>query len=112
MRLFCYGTLQLPHVQLKTFGRLLNGHPASLPGYRVDRIEIFDAAVVAASGEHFHPILRRSKSLEQAVCGSVFALSEAELTAADAYEVDAYQRVEATLADGSVCWIYAAADNY
>ncbi len=110
MRLFSYGTLQLPQVQLETFGRLLKGEPASLPGYCVDTIEILDAAVVETSGKRYHPILQRSPHSAQPVTGTVFELTPAELVAADSNEVDAYHRVEAVLADGSSCWIYAAAD--
>ena len=38
--LFSYGTLQLETVQLKTFGRLLNGTKDTLIAYSVSRIEI------------------------------------------------------------------------
>lgn len=110
MRLFSYGTLQLPQVQLETFGRLLKGKPASLPGYCIGTVELLDTAVVEVSGERFHPILERSTDSVQPVAGPVFELTPEELIAANSYEVDAYQRVEAVLTDGSVCWIYTAAD--
>ena len=40
--LFSYGTLQLPAVQLATFGRLLAGSADLLPGFRLDMLEITD----------------------------------------------------------------------
>jgi len=109
-RLFSYGTLQLTQVQQATFGRLLSGAPAELPGYAIGELEITDPAVLATSGERFHPILRLSNDWGTVVTGTVFELSDAELAAADSYEVDDYQRREARLSDGSLCWIYAAAD--
>jgi hypothetical protein len=36
----------------------------------------------------------------------VFDLTEEELTATDAYEVDVYARVEAVLESGRSAWIY------
>lgn len=36
----------------------------------------------------------------------MFALTSAELAAADEYEVDAYVRVEVTLASGARAWAY------
>jgi len=109
-RLFSYGTLQLAQVQLATFGRLLNGTAAQLPGYLVGQLEITDPAVLATSGERFHPILRTTSAAGAAVDGSVFELTDTELAAADRYEVADYQRREALLGDGSRCWIYAAAE--
>ena len=34
--LFTYGTLQLEEVQLATFGRVLEGRPDALVGYRLE----------------------------------------------------------------------------
>src|SRR5688500_3830955 len=42
--LFSYGTLQQADVQTRLFGRLLQGEPDTLPGYRVVPIEIRDEA--------------------------------------------------------------------
>ncbi len=109
-RLFSYGTLQLAQVQLATFGRLLDGQTAQLPGYLIGQLEITDPAVLATSGERFHPILRRTTAAGAVVDGTVFEISDAELAAADRYEVADYQRREALLEDGSRCWIYAAAE--
>jgi len=49
-RLFSYGTLQDPAVQLANFGRRLGGQPDALPGFRRDLIEIIDPAVLRTSG--------------------------------------------------------------
>ncbi|WP_342342087.1 hypothetical protein [Pseudoalteromonas lipolytica] len=52
-KLFSYGTLQYKQVQLDTFGRLLEGQPATLTGYIVGEIEITDPAVLKSSGQRF-----------------------------------------------------------
>ena len=69
VRLFSYGTLQLPSVQLATFGRR------------------------RTSGSDFHSILVATSNPSDLVEGMVFSISEAELLNADDYGVDDYQRV-------------------
>ena len=108
--LFSYGTLQQPEVQLSTFGREVDGHPDAIVGFDLHYVTITDPEVVAASGSDRHPILRRSASPDAAVTGTVFSLSAAELAAADAYEVDAYQRIRVPLRSGPHAWVYAFAD--
>jgi len=108
-RLFSYGTLQLPAVQLATFGRRLDGHADRLPGYRLEQLAIQDAAVVATSGKTHHPIVSPSNTPGDGVEGAVFAITPAELAHADAYEVDDYRRDRVTLASGLQAWAYVDA---
>lgn len=105
-RLFSYGTLQLESVQRATFGRLLDGAPDALVGFRQDLVEITDRDVLAKSGERFHPIVTRSGDAADRVAGMVFEVMPEELAAADAYEVSDYERVEAHLASGLKAWVY------
>ncbi len=107
--LFSYGTLQLEEVQLASFGRKLEGQADALPGYCQTMLEITDPAVLATSGEKFHPIVTPSGDPADAVPGQVFRISAAELAAADAYEVDDYQRIEVTLRSGIRAWVYVKA---
>ncbi|MFJ3303838.1 gamma-glutamylcyclotransferase [Streptomyces sp. NPDC086549] len=102
---FSYGTLQLPEVQISQFGRLLDGSPDALPGHRMTTIQITDPAVIKASGTDRHPLAVVSPDLEDAVEGQVFAISDAELAATDAYEVDDYARVWVTLRSGIRAWV-------
>jgi gamma-glutamylcyclotransferase (GGCT)/AIG2-like uncharacterized protein YtfP len=106
VRLFSYGTLQLPSVQQATFGRLLQGEADALLGYRRTMVKIDDPQVVATSGESYHPIVEASGDANDRVDGTVFAISAEELARADEYEVDDYQRVEAALASGRQAWVY------
>jgi gamma-glutamylcyclotransferase (GGCT)/AIG2-like uncharacterized protein YtfP len=105
-RLFSYGTLQQENVQLATFGRLLEGAPDALVGFRQDMVEITDPDVLAKSGKRFHPIVTRSDNETDRVAGTVFLITPEELSAADAYEVADYERVEAPLASGLRAWVY------
>jgi len=104
--LFSYGTLQQPEVQLANYGRLLTGAPDALRGYRLGALAISDPHVIALSGKAVHTIARSSGSPEDRVEGTLFEISEDELAATDAYEVDVYARIEVTLASGKIAWVY------
>jgi gamma-glutamylcyclotransferase (GGCT)/AIG2-like uncharacterized protein YtfP len=109
VRLFSYGTLRQENVQLATFGRRLDGAPDRLPGYATALLEITDPQVLATSGERFHPIVRRTGDPADSVAGIVFAVTPAELEAADTYEVSDYRRVTVRLASGIEAWVYVKA---
>ena len=104
--LFTYGTLQLPEVQLDTFGRLIPGEDDVLRGYRLEWAEIDDERVVQLSGTDAHPILRRTDDSRDRVFGRVLFLTPEELDAADEYEVSLYRRVSVSLASGARAWVY------
>jgi gamma-glutamylcyclotransferase (GGCT)/AIG2-like uncharacterized protein YtfP len=104
--LFSYGTLQLREVQLGTYGRELDGSPDTLTGYRLAALKISDPNVVALSGKAVHSIARATADPSDRIPGVVFKLTEAELAATDAYEIDVYARVEVTLESGSLAWVY------
>jgi gamma-glutamylcyclotransferase (GGCT)/AIG2-like uncharacterized protein YtfP len=105
VRLFSYGTLRQPEVQLATFGRLLEGTPDAVVGYRLEMLTITDPSVIATSGSDQHPVLRPS-SEAAAVEGMVFTITGEELAAADGYEVDDYARVSVPLRSGGQAWVY------
>ena len=107
--LFSYGTLRQAEVQLSNYGRLLEGEPDVLAGYRLAPVEIADPEVVRISGKAIHTIAIASGVRDDRIEGVLFMLSEAELAATDAYETDAYARIEVTLESGRSAWVYAAA---
>lgn len=107
--LFTYGTLQLPDVQLDTFGRLLDGEDDALPGYRLEWIDVGDERAAQLSGLDTHPILRRTDDPRDRVFGRVLRLTADELDAADEYEVSLYRRASVSLASGLRAWVYVAA---
>jgi hypothetical protein len=108
--LFSYGTLRQPNVQRATFGRLLEGRPDALPGFALSPMPIADAEVIATSGAAVHTIARASGDPADLVPGVVFALTPAELDAADGYEVDGYARILVRLASGAEAFAYVGAD--
>jgi hypothetical protein len=108
IRLFCYGTLRQPNVQLATFGRLLEGRPDTLAGYALEPLAITDPVVVATSGSAVHSAARPTGDCADLVPGMVFAITRTELEAADRYEVDEMVRVEAALASGARAFVYVA----
>ena len=94
--LFSYGTLQQPEVQEATFGRRLDGRPDAIVGFELDILTITDPHVIATSGSDRHPVLRPAPDGGE-VAGTVFTIDEADLAAADEYEVDDYRRIFAEL---------------
>ena len=104
--LFAYGTLRQPEVQRATYGRLLESTPDALTGYRLEPLAIRDPAVVRLSGKAMHTIARFSGDPADRITGVCFRMSEDELAATDAYEVDAYARAEVTLESGTAAFAY------
>ena len=107
--LFSYGTLRQPEVQRATFGREIQGRADAIVGFELEYVTITDPHVIATSGSDRHPILMPTDRVGAAVEGTVFAISEADLAAADAYEVDDYRRVAVPLRSGDQAWVYVFA---
>lgn len=106
VRLFAYGTLRQRAAQLATYGRLLDGTPDALAGYRLDPLAITDPEVVRLSGKAVHPIARATGDPADRIPGTLFTLTSDELAATDLYEVDAYRRVEEVLVSGARAFLY------
>ena len=106
IRLFAYGTLQQREVQLAIYGRPLEGAADALCGYRLEDLPITDPEVVRLSGKALHRIARETGDPADRIPGVVFLLTDAELAATDAYEVDVYARLEVTLESGAPAWTY------
>src|SRR3954466_11857473 len=106
VRLFAYGTLRQRNVQLALFGRTLLGRADVLPGYSLSPLPITDAEVIARSGIAQHTIAAPTGDPGDEVRGIVFSISQAELAAADAYEVADCKRVTATLRSGIEAFVY------
>ena len=109
--LFAYGTLQLPSVQRATFGRLLDGRPDALPGFILAPLEIKDEQVIATSGLAIHTMACATGDPTDRIPGVVFAITAAELAAADAYEVADMKRVHAELVSGAKAFVYISAKD-
>jgi hypothetical protein len=106
-KLFSYGTLQDPQVQLTTFGRLLSGSPEALCEYKLSLIKITDPEIIKISGKEFHPSLIFSGNKTDEVNGMLFDVTEAELLDCDSYEKQ-YKRVLARFKSGIQGFVYVA----
>lgn len=107
--LFSYGTLQQPEVQRANYGRLLDGVPDALSGFRLEPLPISDPDVIRLSGKTVHTIARYSGDPADRITGMRFEISEDELAASDSYEVDAYARTEVELDSGACAFVYVGA---
>lgn len=103
--LFSYGTLQLEQVQRALFGRTLAGSADTLAGWRAAELAFRDPDAVATSGVETHLALVADEAAPP-IAGMLYTLTTAELAAADAYETDAYRRIEVTFASGRRGWVY------
>ncbi|RFU40305.1 hypothetical protein DZF91_17855 [Actinomadura logoneensis] len=105
--LFSFGTLLDERVQTKLFGQAVPRFPAALAGYATRPLRITDPDVVATSGLEVHLTLTREIGAE--VEGAVLHLTDDDLAAADAYEVDDYVRRRVRLTSGETAWAYVDA---
>lgn len=105
-RLFSYGTLQDPAVQLATFGRRLSGAADSLPGYARGQVAVVEPEVLATGMTHYENAVRSSRGGDS-VAGTAYEVTDDELAQADVYEAPAaYVRIAVTLASGTAAWVY------
>jgi hypothetical protein len=109
--LFSYGTLRQPGVQRDVFGRELDGRPDAIVGYDLDYVTITDPRVIAASGSDRHPMLKPTDRADAAIEGTVYAVSDGDLEAADDYEVDDHERIAVPLRSGDQAWVYVFASR-
>lgn len=107
--LFSYGTLQRADVQRDIFGGVTPGEPDAVVGHRLGEIVISDPHVIDISGKAVHPVLITDETPGVVVTGTVFTLTDAQLAAADDYEVDAYRRQRMPLRSGREAWVYVLA---
>jgi gamma-glutamylcyclotransferase (GGCT)/AIG2-like uncharacterized protein YtfP len=106
--LFSYGTLQQERVQINLYGRLLNGIPDTLPGYRLKSIKITDEIFLLKGEQQWQNTLVRTDNVQDEVAGTVFSLTDDELLSTDQYEPAGYHRISVTLGSGRNAWIYIA----
>jgi gamma-glutamylcyclotransferase (GGCT)/AIG2-like uncharacterized protein YtfP len=107
--IFSYGTLRQEDVQLRTFGRLLQGETDALPGFEASRVKIEHPQVAAGGKTHRDNVTFNGRN-DSRVSGTVFEVTDAELADADSYERSvAYKRIAVTLASGKQAWVYVDA---
>ncbi len=92
-RVFVYGTLRYAPVRWLVYGRSGDPEPANLPGYRREGLDI-------------------ARDATASVAGLLLRVDAGELARLDRYERLGirYERVELTLADGRLAWVYRRMD--
>lgn len=93
--LFAYGTLKDPDVQKRVIGRIVDGVPDTLSGYRKSE--------VAVDGQTYPVIVPDQNA---SVDGVVLVLTSQELEKMDVYETKAYGRVKVHTQKGTSAWVY------
>lgn len=107
--LFSYGTLQVPTVQIATFGRTLLGTTDGLPGYKLARVKIDDGERAASLGRTHNANAVMCSDGSSRIAGTALEVRDEELLAADEYErADGYARIEVVLASGRRAWLYVS----
>ena len=105
--LFSYGTLQQEEVQVKTFGRKLQGEKDLLLGYEPSLVKIPEPAIAARLGRSHLDNVTPTGDDWSSVQGTVFEVTDDELARADRFEAEfAYQRINGALASGKEAWVY------
>lgn len=92
-KLFVYGSLHEPEVQIRLVGRTIESKPDSLKGYERD-FSLLPPYPVALPAE---------KSIIQ---GHILEITSEELAQFDIYETEAYDRIRVTLESGTETWVY------
>ena len=105
--LFSYGTLQQEDVQIKAFGRKLQGEKDLLLGYEPSLVRIPDPTVAKRLARTHHDNVTATGDDWSTVQGTVFEVTDDELAKADQFEAEfAYRRINGTLASGKEAWVY------
>ncbi|GAA4737256.1 gamma-glutamylcyclotransferase family protein [Flavisolibacter ginsenosidimutans] len=106
--LFSYGTLQKTQTQIALFGRILQGWPDVLNGYKTTTVEIKDEAFLAKGEQTMQQTAVATNNENDSIEGTAFELTEEELLNADKYEPEGYERIKIKLASGKEAWLYVA----
>jgi Gamma-glutamyl cyclotransferase, AIG2-like len=109
--LFSYGSLQQEEAQISTFGRKLDGEKDLLVGYEPSLVKIADPAVAERLKRTHHDNVKKTDDDWSNVQGTVFEITDAELSLADTFEAQyLYKRVALPLASGKDAWVYVHTD--
>lgn len=103
VKIFCYGTLQEPSVQMELIGRIVTGELVSIDGYIVVRDYIDPQDGIA------YPRLVQYNN--GCVYGRILEFSDYELEKINDYETDMYSLAPINI-NGIECNIYVPNPNY
>lgn len=92
---FIYGALNFKETQIRVIGRMVDGTPDKLPGYRLDKIMVDGIA---------HNIVVKDE--KGTVEGIMIQVTKEELNKIDDYKTGAYKRGRVILTSGKMAWVY------
>jgi gamma-glutamylcyclotransferase (GGCT)/AIG2-like uncharacterized protein YtfP len=101
-KLFTYGTLQNDDIQESLFGRILQGTPETLIGYKLNEIQIEEEFGIV-----HYPIITETQNPEDTISGIVYQITTNDLHQTDLYEGLHYKRVEVHLQSNETVWAYS-----
>lgn len=90
-KIFVYGTLQNPDMQMRLVGRIIAGMPDKVRHFRKHTAMRYPVAMPDAENE---------------IEGQVLEVTSDELIRFDEYETSAYLRIRVTLESGTEAWMY------
>ncbi|MFG3205337.1 gamma-glutamylcyclotransferase family protein [Streptomyces sp. NPDC048192] len=105
MGLFSYGALQERPVQQLILGRTLEGRADQLPGFILTVAELGEEAALV-SGTSRHPMATLGATAGAHVCGTLYRVLPADLSAIDARCDILFHRVTLLLRSGEQAWVY------
>ncbi|MFA6060639.1 MAG: gamma-glutamylcyclotransferase family protein [Taibaiella sp.] len=100
-RIFAYGTLNNPTIQLKLYNRKLYGTPDQLNQYYLSTITQNENNKL-----NTYPIAIYSGKPSDVISGMVYEISQQELKETDIYEGIEYKRTRVQLQSGLAAWVY------
>lgn len=99
-KLFIYGTLIDSEIQKEIIGRELKLSPQILSGYKKSKMEV--------SGTLYPLIV---SDINKEVKGFIVEITDEELQKIDAYETNAYKRMQINLKNRERVWVYVENEN-
>ncbi|MBN1951279.1 MAG: gamma-glutamylcyclotransferase [Bacteroidales bacterium] len=95
--IFAYGTLCDVKVRKDVIGYVSDAKPSSLKGFTMSEIVL----------EHIsYPVIVEDRLAEDSLEGIIFQIEEEDLQKLDAYETNAYRRIQITTMTGETAWTY------
>ncbi len=94
-KLFVYGSLRDPAVQIRVIGRVIEGVPDTLQDYGKKDIHFPEGTFPMIYPDTGH-----------IVDGLILDVTPDEIPRLDHYETDAYRRIRVTLQSGIEAWVY------
>jgi len=96
---------------LNLFKRKLKGSKDILRGFKIEIIGITDEKFLSKGEDKFQKTIIATNDQKDFIEGTIFELTEKELSAADTYEPENYKRVKAKFESGREAWIYTSLVN-